>query len=215
MIGFQNVSHKIRRTGFEATLLSHVNFVVDDLERVGIYAPASSGKSTLAKIICKIQKPQFGTVRHRGRVSWPVGAAGMIHPELTIHGNIKTVAGLTGIDYLEAEDFCLSFCGLNKQRTQLSKTLSPIQRAIFAFGLAMMVPAQHYVFDDKVAVGDRDFQDRCDGVISTRLKNAGMILISRNKRIIEANCDRFFKLGNGKLRECADLSDSSRNYSHV
>jgi capsular polysaccharide transport system ATP-binding protein len=206
MIALQNVTHNLRGGGVTKPLLTNVSLLIRDKDRIGIFAEASSGKSTLAKLLAGVEDSQFGSVTHFGRVSWPVGVAGIIHPELTIRQNIKLVADLSGVDSTAAEIFCLAFCQFTTIGNMRAKSLSPIQRACFAFGLSMTVPAQHYVFDDKFAVGNSEFQKRCQTLIEERLITAGMVLISRNIRILEAHCDRFFRLENGHLLECDDLS---------
>lgn len=215
MIILQNVSHSRSLDQTKTPLLKNCDLVIGGCERIGIFAEAGAGKSTLARIFSGIETPQLGQVIHHGRVSWPIGQAGIVHPNLTLAQNIHTLADISGIDREEALIFCLALCRFTSFRNILAKRLSPTQRTIFAFGLGLMVPVQHYIFDDKFLVGDTEMQNRFYQFLNARCATSGIVLISRNKRILEENCNRFFQLTEGSLVETPDISQTLNERAHA
>jgi ABC-type polysaccharide/polyol phosphate transport system ATPase subunit len=184
--------------------------IIGDIERVGIYAQSGTGKSTLAKLLAGIERPKSGKVIHNGRVSWPIGQAGIVHPNLTLVQNIQFIADVTGLDHEKSLLMCLSLSQLSSARDQKVKSLSPSQRAVFSFGLGLIVPAQHYLFDDKISAGDEQMQERCSQYLEARLVNSGLVIVTRNKRILEANCSRFYHFSRDTLIEVESISKLER-----
>ena len=81
-------------------------------ERVGILALPGSGKSTLARVLAGIETPDAGHVRREGRVSWPIGFAGFLHPNLSVCDNLDIFARMSGLDPDAVFAFCEDFCAI-------------------------------------------------------------------------------------------------------
>lgn len=198
MIKFANVSHQLPNGQW---LLHNQSLVIGDRERIGVYAPMGSGKSTLAKLFSGSISPHVGSVYHKGAVSWPVGLAGPIHPDLTVWDNAKSVAQLTTKDpncALETfENLNLGDLSLRDQ----AKSLSPTERSFFGFCLSLMVRRQHYIFDEVYSTGTAPQRRRIEAYLTDRLRDAGLIVISRNAHLLKRHCSKAFVLKNAVLIE--------------
>lgn len=171
-------------------------------ERVGILAAPGSGKSSLARMLCGIQPPDRGDVVAEGRVSWPLGFSGALHPELTGLQNIDIIARTLGEDTLEMAAFCTAFAGPEVPLERKVKYFAPTQRLALAFSLSMSVACDHYIADEVVGFGDGVTRARSTAMLEQRLERAGLVYISRNPSQLKRLCSRFMVLASGRLIDC-------------
>lgn len=175
-------------------------------ERIGILAAPGSGKSTLARLLSGIDRPDRGRVEARGRVSWPIGFAGFLHPKLTVEENLGIFAGITGMDLADVVAFCEGFDGIAGLRDAVMQDLTPTQRATLAYACALSVPGPAmWIADETITVGQPDDRERCETILAERLEDGGLIFLSRNPRVLRLHCQRFFVLLNRQLVPCNDL----------
>ncbi|MBY6164154.1 ATP-binding cassette domain-containing protein [Mameliella alba] len=175
-------------------------------ERVGVLAAPGSGKSTLARLLAGIELPDTGTIQCEGRVSWPIGFAGFLHPALSVQDNLTTFARLVGLDPGYVTDFCAEFVGIGGLPRKMAPELTPTQRAILAYACAVSIPGPAmWIADEVITVGEPVHRKKCDDVLADRLKAGGLIFISRNVRQLRLYCDRFYVLINKRLLPCDDL----------
>lgn len=175
-------------------------------ERVGILALPGSGKSTLARMLAGIDAPDRGTIRRQGRVSWPIGFAGFLHPNLGVRDNLKIFARLMGMPPAEVLTFCEEFAGIPGLADRMMQDLTPTQRALLAYACAVSVPGPAmWIADEVISVGEPHHRARCDNVLAERLKDGGLVFISRNTRQLKLTCERFMVLINRRLVPCHDV----------
>ncbi|RLJ59544.1 capsular polysaccharide transport system ATP-binding protein [Litoreibacter meonggei] len=207
MITLENVS--LLKPGFRKreTILQDANTVFESGERVGILAAPGTGKSSLARLFAGIDKPDRGAVRQIGRVSWPIGFAGFLHPNLTVPENINNFARLVGIAPDAVIAFCRDVFGLEYGPKKMMHDLSPTQRALLAYACALSVegPAT-WIADETITIGEPGDRKVCDEVLAERLKIGGLVFLSRNARQLTKYCDRFLVLINQQLVPCNDLA---------
>ncbi len=200
MILFQNVTLRPRNRA--EPILLEADAVIHPRERVGILAPAGAGKSSIARLICGIERPDQGAIHRSGRVSWPIGLAGPFHPELGVTDNLGLIAGLLGEEADRLIAFCHRFCDHSLALRGRMKDLTPAQRARLAYACSLAVPCDYYIADETVTVGEADLRAKCDAMLDRRLRAAGLVFLSRNPAQLSARCQRFYVLIRGKLMPC-------------
>lgn len=206
MIQLENVT--LLKPGFarRSPILRDTTTVFKSGERIGILASPGSGKSSIARLLAGIDQPDFGKVRHSGRVSWPIGFAGFLHPELTVSENIRMLARLVGVPTSQIEAFCCDTFGFANLDRTVMKNLSPTQRALLSYACAMSVDAPAtWIADETITVGEPRDRKICDQILADRLDKGGLIFLSRNARQLALYCDRFLVLLNHRLVPCDDL----------
>ena len=207
MIALNNVS--LLKPGFRERppILQNASVVFGSKERVGIYAMPGSGKSSLARLLAGIDQPDVGTIRREGRVSWPIGFAGFLHPNLTVHENINNFARRVGVEPEAVIVFCREVFGLEYAPSKVMQDLSPTQRALLAYACSLSIdgPAT-WIADETITVGEPADRAACDAILAERLKIGGLVFLSRNIRQLATYCDRFLVLLNRRLVPCADLA---------
>jgi lipopolysaccharide transport system ATP-binding protein len=184
--------------------LDDISFEVSAGESFGIVGRNGSGKSTLLHMICGITLPTTGTIRVRGRLLPLLAIGTSFHPELTGRENIVLFGTVLGIsrDEIEARtDDIAAFAEIEQHLDTPNKRYSDGMQARLSFAIAMLFPADIYVFDEVLAVVDGEFRDRCLTEIE-RLRDRGktVLFISHDLSQVERLCDRVLWLDNGGMR---------------
>ncbi len=207
MIALDNVSRIQRTDSGTIPLLTEASEYFGRHERVGILAAPGTGKSSVARLLSGIEKPDSGHVYREGKISWPIGFAGGFHPELTGAQNIRFLSELVGHDPLEAIAFCTEFADLGDSLSKKNKAFSSVERAMLSYSFSLSVPCDMYIADEVIGVGDTDMRLRCSAILDQRLENAGLIFLSKNPAQLQKHCSRFLLLIESKLVPCYDLND--------
>jgi lipopolysaccharide transport system ATP-binding protein len=192
--------------GFAA--LDDVNFEVRRGDSFGIVGRNGSGKSTLLHMICGITLPTRGAIVVRGRLMPLLAIGTSFHPELTGRENISlfgTVLGLSR-DVIEARtDDIAAFAELERHLDTPNKRYSDGMQARLSFAIAMLFPADIYVFDEVLAVVDGEFRDRCLTEIERlRDRNNTVIFVSHDLNQVERLCNRILWLDRGHVHAVGD-----------
>lgn len=175
-------------------------------ERAGILAAPGTGKSTIARLLSGVEPPDMGVVHARCNVSWPIGFAGFLHPNLSVRDNLSIFARLVGMPLQDVMDFCVDFCAIDRLRQKKMSDLTPTQRAMLAYACALSnTQPTMWIADEVITIGEPRDRKRCDEILSERLERGGLVFLSRNTRLLKAYCERYFVLINKRLVPCADL----------
>ncbi len=203
--------------GLEA--LVEVDLTVRRGEALGVAGTNGSGKSTLLKILAGTTLPTSGTMRVRGRVL-PLLAVGQnFHPELTGRENVTLFASSLGIPrdaIFAGMDEVTEFAELERHMDTPVKRFSDGMSSRLSAAIAMQFPADIYVFDEVLAVVDREFQVRCIEAIK-RLNRRGstIIFVSHNSQQVAEVCKRVVWLDSGRVRDDGAPGDVLDAYAHA
>lgn len=211
MIELRDVS--LLKPGFRerTPILLNANITFESGSRVGILAKPGSGKSSIARLLSGVDEPDEGYITRHGRVSWPIGFAGFLHPNLTVGENINFLARLAGVDAAEMAAFCLDFCRTKDLLVTQMQNVPPTQRALLSYACAMAIDyPTTWIADEVITVGETADRDRCDEILASRLESGGLIFLSRNMRQLKQYCDTYYVLLNCQLVPCNDLVTAQR-----
>lgn len=173
---------------------------------MGILAPRGTGKSTLARLFTGVDIPSGGKIIRSGRISWPLGFAGGLHPDLTVLDNLDMTARLLGEDRLQFIGFCDAFAQLGSLLDARMSSVSPGERALIAYACSIAVACDTYIADDMLGVGLDEVRAKCEAMLERRLQTAGLIFLTSNPRYMSRFCDRYFCLLRTQLIETDDLA---------
>lgn len=201
MIQLIDVTHFHAAPDDPNILFGNISAIFRSKERVGILAGQGAGKTSLARILAGVEKPDKGVVRHRGRISWPLGFSGWLHMDLSGAENAAIVARLMGECPSRVIAFCRSFSYLDENMNRIVGVYSPAAKAQLGFALSMAFQCDYYIADEKIGAGDTAFRERSNAMLNQRLADAGLIFLSRNFSQLEKFCDRFLVLINSQLVE--------------
>ena len=196
--------HPLRRTTFEANrALQDVSFTVAEGEFFGVVGPNGSGKSTLLKLLAGIYRPDDGGgVRISGLLSPFIELGVGFNDELTARDNVRVNATLLGLPLRELDrrfDEIIAFAELERFVDQKLKNFSSGMQVRLAFSIAIQVPFDVLLLDEVLAVGDKDFQEKCFATFD-RFREEGktIVLVSHALDAVTRFCDRALRLVGGR-----------------
>ncbi len=185
--------------------LRDVDLVVRRGEILGVVGPNGAGKSTLLKVVAAVLHPTEGRVRVHGRVMALLELGMGFHPELTGRENVLLYGTMLGHSLSQMRrDFeqIVAFAGLEDVIDSPLRTYSSGMVARLGFAVATCQPADVLLVDEVLAVGDREFQDRCLARMEELRRGGATILyVTHALEQVRSLCDRVVWLESGRVRE--------------
>ncbi|MDD2898843.1 MAG: ABC transporter ATP-binding protein [Desulfuromonadaceae bacterium] len=183
--------------------LKDVTFNVKKGECVGLYGPNGSGKSTILKLISNVTYPTKGSINVLGRVAPLIELGAGMHPDLTGIENIYMNGTILGLKIRELKRLIpdiIEFSGLDDFINAPVKKYSSGMYLRLAFSIAVHSPANIFLFDEVLAVGDEDFQLKCyDRLATIRSNNGTIVVVSHDLATLRRICDKTVNLQHGVI----------------
>lgn len=212
--GFISLFRKKTWEKFKA--LDGISLQVNEGDFLGIIGQNGSGKSTLLKVISGIYQPDEGKVQINGEIA-PFLELGIgFQPELTARENIYlngTLLGLTRKEINSRFDSMVEFAGVENFIDLKVKNFSSGMRARLAFSIAKEADANIYLFDEILAVGDQEFQQKCLKVFRD-WKDTGktILFVSHTPDLVKEFCNRAVLLEHGRLKSDGNPAEIIAQY---
>ena len=214
-VRFDRVEKYFNTSQGRRTVLHESSFELKQGHSIGILGRNGVGKSTLLRMMCGMEKPNYGEVTRFARVSWPLGLAGSLQSSLTGIENTKFVARIYGAPSEEVVDFVRSFSELGKAVNLPVRTYSSGMRARLTFAISMALKFRCYLIDELTAVGDMRFREKCEATFAARRESADVIIVSHQLGIIRNFADSAAVLHNGELVFFNQVGDAIYYYNHL
>ncbi len=195
-----------RRARYEEfRALDDVSFEIPAGTTFGLVGPNGSGKSTLLKCIARILRPDQGTVSVNGSVSALLELGAGFHPELSGRDNVYLNGSILGLSKRQLQrrfDDIVAFSGLEKFIDQPVKNYSSGMYVRLGFSIAINVDPEILLVDEVLAVGDQEFQRKCEEKFAD-LKAGGrtIVLVSHGLDSVRAMCDEVAWLEHGVVQD--------------
>lgn len=183
--------------------LQDISFGIRKGECVGLQGPNGSGKSTILKLISRVTYPSSGVISVRSRVAPLIELGAGFHPDLSGAENIfmnGTILGLSIRELQRQSPEIIAFAGLEEFVHIPVKKYSSGMALRLAFSIAIHSPAETFLFDEVLSVGDEEFQERCNVKID-ELKRGGktIVVVSHDRKALDRVCDKKIQLNHGVL----------------
>jgi ABC-2 type transport system ATP-binding protein len=200
-------------------VLKEVSFQVEKGEFFGILGRNGSGKSTLLKIISEIYQPTKGEVKHKGKLVPFIELGVGFNPELTGRENVYLNGALLGFSRKEIDekyDDIVKFAELEEFMDQKLKNYSSGMQVRLAFSLAIRAEGDILVLDEVLAVGDTNFQQKCNDYFEKiKYESKTVILVTHNMDAVEKYCSRAMIIDNGHILQIGEPSRVAQKYSEL
>jgi capsular polysaccharide transport system ATP-binding protein len=205
VIEFRNVSKHYRTQTRRKVVLDGLTLTLPWGAKVGVLGRNGAGKSTLLGMISGTVRPDTGEIVRHGAISWPLGFGGSFHPELTGIQNVRFVARIYGVDTEALVASVADFSELGDFMDMPVRSYSSGMRARLAFGMSMGIDFDWYLVDEITAVGDTAFRRKSLRAFRTRLKAAGILMVSHSVQTIRSYCTSGLVLEGGEARYFEDV----------
>jgi ABC-type polysaccharide/polyol phosphate transport system ATPase subunit len=184
--------------------LQNINISVNKGCCIGLSGHNGSGKSTILKLISNVTYPTKGTIKVQGRVAPLIELGAGMHQDLTGVENIYmngTILGLTIREIRNHLHEIVEFSGLNDFIDVPVKKYSSGMYLRLAFSIAVHSPADIFLFDEVLAVGDEEFQLKCmDRIADIRSSNGTILVVSHDSVEFNRICDGIIQLDHGVVK---------------
>lgn len=213
MITFTNVYKSfITKVGVNP-VLNNVNLQIRPGQRLGILGKNGAGKSTLVRLFSGSTMPTKGKVERTMSVSWPLGLTGGLQSNLTGYDNVRFIARIYGVSPEHSVGFIRDFTELGHFLDEPVKTYSSGMRSKLGFAISFLVDFDCYLIDEALAVGDAAFRAKCHDELFGKRKDAALILVSHNNKMIEEYCDSAVLLKDKTIHQFDSLEKALQSYS--
>lgn len=198
---FVNIVKKGRKVTQKT--LDGVSFDVYKGDFFGIVGRNGSGKSTMLKILAGVYTPTSGSVHINGGLTPFIELGVGFNPELSGRDNVYLNGALLGFTRKQMDimyDDIVAFAELEPFMEQKLKNYSSGMQVRLAFSIAIKAENDILIFDEVLAVGDSNFQEKCIRQFK-KFKKQGktIILVTHSMDIVSKFCNRTLLINAGEV----------------
>lgn len=191
----------------DETVLSELSFALESGKLTGLIGPSGSGKTTLLRSIVGVQRTTSGSLKvlgHdagvkelRARIGY-VTQSPAIYDDLSVIQNLTYFAKLFQASKTQVEAV-LQTVRLEKQRKQLSGSLSGGQRARVSLAIALLGSPDILILDEPTVGLDPLLRRELWGVFSALAAEGKTVIVSSHVMDEAERCDELLLLRDGTL----------------
>ncbi|HXW36136.1 MAG TPA: ABC transporter ATP-binding protein, partial [Acidimicrobiales bacterium] len=213
----RKIRHPLQRVERETFwALRDLTLDVKPGEVLGVIGRNGAGKSTLLKALCRVISISGGRIDLYGRVGSLLEVGTGFHPELTGRENIFLNGSILGMRRREIDkqfDAIVDFSGVEQFLDTPVKRFSSGMHVRLAFAVAAHLRSEILLVDEVLAVGDREFQDRCLGKLSAVSSDGRTVLfVSHQIESVAQLCSHALLLEHGKMTAHGEVDDVVAKY---
>lgn len=191
------------RSQREFWAVNNVSFELEHGEALGIIGHNGAGKSTVLKLLSGITAPTRGEISIRGRLSALLEVGSGFHPELTGRENVYLSGSVLGMPREQIHrklDSIIEFAGVQRFIDMPVKRYSSGMYVRLGFSIAAHLEPDVLLLDEVLAVGDREFRDRCkERIHELHAKGTTIVFISHDLASVQSFCNRVLLLEHGRI----------------
>ena len=202
----------------EQKVLNGISFNIHKNEFVGIVGRNGSGKSTLLKTLAKIYFPEKGELTVNGTLVPFIELGVGFNPELSGRENVYLNGALLGFSNKEMDamyDEIVDFAELRPFMDQKLKNFSSGMQVRLAFSIAIRAKGDILLLDEVLAVGDAEFQKKCNDYFAAIKGRQTVILVTHSMANVREFCTRAILIENGKIAMDGDPKKVAEAYEKL
>lgn len=212
-----NIVRKNNKTIYK--VLDGVSFNVNEGDFFGIIGRNGSGKSTLLKLIAGVYEPTAGNIYVNGGLTPFIELGVGFNPELSGRDNVYLNGAMLGFTRKQMSAMyqdIVDFAEIEPFMDQKLKNYSSGMQVRLAFSIAIKAENDILMFDEVLAVGDANFQEKCIKQFE-RLKRNGktIVLVTHSMSTVEQFCNRVLLLNSGKVDFIGKPQDAINRYNEL
>jgi len=217
MIELRNVTKYFRTNEEKKYILRDVSIVLPQVN-IGILGRNGVGKSTLMRMLGKIEFPNQGKIASANSFSWPLGLSGGFVGNMTGKANIKFVCNLYGKSHRETQSIITSvrdFSELGNYFDMPIKTYSSGMRGRLGFGLSLAFDFDYMLIDETLSTGDASFRNKAKAALKKKIESRHVILVSHDMKTLKDICHAGLLLDEGQLYYYDNIDEGIRRYQEI
>jgi len=200
-------------------VLDGVSFDINKGDFFGIIGRNGSGKSTLLKLIAGVYTPTAGEIKINGGLTPFIELGVGFNPELSGRDNVYLNGALLGFNRKQMSamyDEIVAFAEIEPFMDQKLKNYSSGMQVRLAFSIAIKAENDIMIFDEVLAVGDANFQEKCVKQFEKYKRDKKTIVfVSHSMGTVEQFCNRVALLNYGKVNYIGEPEVAIRKYNEL
>ena len=184
-------------------VLDNINFSLAAGDRVGVYGPNGSGKTSFLRALVGAYPPTTGEYKCFGTITSMIDVMVGMDFEFSGRENIR----LRGLLMGQSEDVINDIINQVELNSGLDQFLdAPVRiyssgmQMRLAFCVAVSIPASVLIMDEWLSVGDEEFANTSTRMMKTFVdKCDAMVLASHNMDLIKRVCNKVIIMKNGGI----------------
>ena len=218
-LGVFHDKHRTQTRDFWA--LKDVSLTIHPGDAVALVGRNGSGKSTLLKLIAGVYRPTSGRVlvRRNARIGSLIQLGVGFNPELTGRENVYMNASIYGLSREEVDaiyDDVVAYAEIGPFLEEPIKNYSSGMVVRLAFAVAAHLDPDILLLDEIFAVGDTDFQQKCQVTMQQFLaRGKTLVFVSHAAPAVRAMCRRVCVLSHGQLIYDGGVDEGLATYEHI
>jgi len=198
-------------------VLDGVSFNVEEGDFFGIVGRNGSGKSTLLKLIAGVYAPTAGNINVNGGLTPFIELGVGFNPELSGRDNVYLNGALLGFNRKQMSrmyEEIVAFAEIEPFMDQKLKNYSSGMQVRLAFSIAIKAKNDILLFDEVLAVGDSNFQEKCIRQFKKfKKEKRTIVLVTHSMDTVEKFCNKVILLSNGKVEYEGDSAGAIDKYN--
>jgi lipopolysaccharide transport system ATP-binding protein len=199
--------------------LQGVSFTVGRGQGFGVLGANGMGKTTLLSVLLGIVQPDRGTVSIDGRVASLIELGAGFHPELSGRDNLFLYGSILGMRRREVEErygTIVEFSELGDAVEEPLRTYSAGMITRLGFSLIAHAPADVFLIDEVLSVGDARFQEKCRRHLQEfRRRNGTLVIVSHDMEALAEVCDEGIRLEMGEVTDAGPVREVIERYQRL
>lgn len=205
--------HDLEKRFGNFTAVNKINFQVAKGEVFGFLGPNGAGKSTTIRMLCGILSPTSGSgqvggfdiYRQQNRIKEAIGYMSQkfsLYEDLTIEENIDFYSGIYRLKKRKKrsrKDWILEMSGLEKMKSNLTRTLSTGWKQRLAMGCAIIHEPQIVFLDEPTSGVDPIARKNFWSLIREMAANGVTVFVTTHYVDDADNCDRISLIYKGRI----------------
>lgn len=198
--------------------LDDIHLEIKKGESFGIIGPNGSGKSTLLKLIAGVSQPTKGSISVGGKLAPLIELGAGFHPELTGRENVflnGVILGLTRRQIASKFQEIVDFAELWDFIDQPIKHYSSGMYLRLAFSVAVHTDPEILLIDEILAVGDAQFQAKCQARMA-QFHDQGktIVIVTHDLGTVQSFCQRAVYINKSKQVYLGEAKQAVDHYLH-
>jgi len=217
MIELHNVTKYFQTKQGKNYILKNVSLTLPDAN-IGILGRNGAGKSTIMRMLGRIEFPNEGKITSKNSFSWPLGLGGGFVGSMTGKANVKFVCGLYGKSYEETKEVIASvrdFAELGNYFDMPIKTYSSGMKGRLSFGLSLAFDFDYMLIDETLSVGDARFRVKAQAALRKKIESCYVLLVSHDMKTLSDICQSGLLVHNGELHYYENIDDGIVRYNEI
>lgn len=216
----QNADEQSERADDESYFwaLKDINLQINAGRSLGLIGHNGAGKSTLLKVLSQITHPTRGKITIQGSMSSLLEVGTGFHPELSGRENIflyGAIMGMSRNDIRRKFDQIVDYAGVEKFLDTPVKRYSSGMYVRLAFSIAAHVEPDILVVDEVLAVGDKEFREKCLGKMEDVAESGRtVIFVSHNMHAVTSLCQDVAWLDQGQIKQVGETNQIVSAYEN-